>query len=371
MSDPETPMATAARPQPPSVSGRPPIRSGRSFARRWIGRLVPWVPVIGLGAAAAARVLKLQFWPVELLWHFTQTFFIISVALTVALLALRLFAPAAAAAALAVFFAMSAHAVPGDATGQQDSLLPAAAARASEVLAPQDSAFTLVTHNLYVHNDRRDDLAAWLRRQDADVIVLQEVKTEMAAVLAAAKDLYPEQFFAWPEYYEEKPKLRDQLSGLAILSRYPLSDPTMFLRTKYSAPVAIAELALPDGPRVRLVVVHGSNPVRRSGLRARNALMAALPEELARYKEPIVMAGDFNATPYTPAFVQFLLAAHLTASRAYPGTYPQFAGSFGLPIDHVLVRDARIVDITALDAFGSDHRPLRADLIVPGGAKGE
>lgn len=364
-------MATAATPtQAPSVSPRPD-RPRRALVLRWVSRLAPWAPIVGLAGAAAARVLKLQFWPAELLWHFTEIFFILAVALTLVLLALRRYAPAAAAAALAVFFGIAAHGVPGDAMSQRGSLVPAAAAKASEAQAPEESALTLVTHNLYVHNNRRDDLAAWLRRQDADVVVLQEVKSEMAEVLAAAKDVYPEQFFAWPEYYEEKPKIRGQLSGLAVLSRYPLSDRAMFRRTKYSAPVASAAMSLPDGQRIRLVVVHTSNPVRRSGLRARNALMAALAAELNRFSEPIVLAGDFNATPYTPAFVKMLLDARLTASRAYPGTYPQFAGAFGLPIDHVLVRGARIVDIAALDAFGSDHRPLRADLIVPSGTNGK
>ncbi len=109
---------------------------------------------------------------------------------------------------------------------------------------------------------------------------------------------------------------------------------------------------------MRLVVVHTSNPVRRSGLRSRDQLMADLAAELRGYDGPLIVAGDFNATPYTPAFAQFLHDAGLTTVRAYPGTYPQIAGDFGLAIDHVLVRGIRIVDIEALDAFGSDHRPL-------------
>jgi endonuclease/exonuclease/phosphatase (EEP) superfamily protein YafD len=93
--------------------------------------------------------------------------------------------------------------------------------------------------------------------------------------------------------------------------------------------------------------------------------MAALADELSRYDGTLIVAGDFNATPYTPAFARFLDDARLTTVRAYPGTYPQIAGDFGLPIDHVLVRGIRIAEIEALDAFGSDHRPLRADLVVP------
>lgn len=343
--------------------GRP---SGRPWQpRSWLGRAAAWGPVLALAGAAAARILHLQFWPVELLWHFTETFFFLSLILTVVLLAFSFYAPAAAAAALAVFFGLAASNVPGGAVPHAHSVLPAAQAYAGEAQGPAEAGFRLVTHNLYVRNKRRDDLAAWLRRQDADVIVIQEVDMEMAAVMQAAVDRYPHQFFGWPRNWVERPDQRHLLNGLAILSRFPLKDGFVFRQTKWNAPVASARLTLSEGTEVRLVVVHTMNPIRRSGLRARNALMSALAEELKDYKGPLVVAGDFNATPYTPAFARFLKAADLTTNRGYPGTYPQFAGAFGLPIDHVLARGVLIADIEALDAFGSDHRPLRADLIVP------
>ncbi len=326
------------------------------------------MPVLALAGAAGARLFSLQFWPVELLWHFTETFFFLSVALSLVLLALSFYIPAAAAAVLAVFFGFAAGNVPGGAAPHSQSILPAAQAYAGEAREPAEAGFRLVTHNLYVRNNRRDDLAAWLRRQDADVIVMQEVDMDMAAVMQAAVDRYPHQFFGWPKNWVERPELRRLLSGLAILSRFPLEDGSVFRQTRWNAPAATARLMLPGGAQVRLVVVHTMNPIRRSGLRARNALMTALAEELKAYAGPLVVAGDFNATPYTPAFAQFLKAANLTTNRGYPGTYPQFAGAFGLPIDHVLVRDARIAEIEALDAFGSDHRPLRADLIIPAAA---
>lgn len=324
-----------------------------------------WSPVLALAGAAAPRVFNLQFWPVELLWHFTETFFFLSIGVTLVLLALSFYLPAAAAALLAVFFGLAAGNVPGGPSPQLHSMLPAAQAHAGEATEAARSTFRIVTHNLYVRNNRRADLAQWLRRQDADVIVMQEIDSVMAPVLEAAADRYPHQFFGWPRNWVERPELRDQLSGLAILSRFPLDEEAVFRQTRWSAPVASARLRLPGGTQVRLVVVHTNNPVRRSGLRARNALMQALAEELRRYDGPLVVAGDFNATPYTPVFAEFLATAGLTTTRAYPGTYPQFAGVFGLPIDHVLVRDAHIAAIEALDAFGSDHRPLRADLVVP------
>jgi endonuclease/exonuclease/phosphatase (EEP) superfamily protein YafD len=328
-------------------------------------RFAAWLPVLALAGAAGARLLDLQFWPVELLWHFTETFFLLSIALALILLALSCYAAAAAAAVLALFFGFAANNVPGNPPAHPVSMLPTAQARASETgAAAQEAALRLVTHNLYVNNNRRDDLAAWLRRQDADVIVMQEVEPEMAAVMAQARDRYPHQVFGWPKIRSERPDRRD-VNGLAVLSRYPLADPSVFRQTRFSAPVVITVLTLPEGTQVCLVVVHTPNPLRRSGLRSRNQLMAALADELNRYEGPLVVAGDFNATPYTPAFAHFLEATGLTTTHTYPGTYPQIAGAFGLPIDHVLVRHARIVEIEALDAFGSDHRPLRADLIIP------
>lgn len=334
-------------------------------SRRRLMVLLPWLPILGLAGAAAVRLLDLHFWPAELLWHFTETFFLVGLALTVVLVVVGCFVPASVTAVLTIYFGFAATNVPGVPPGQATSLLSVAHARAGEAPQAEAVGLRLVTHNLYVRNHRLDDLAAWLERQDADVIVFQEIREGTAAVIAGAKARYPHQFFGWPKYYGERPELRDELNGLAILSRYPLRDPFVFRQTRYAAPAAVADLVLPGGAQARVVVVHTSNPVRRSGLRSRNQLMANLAAELRGYDGPLIVAGDFNATPYTPAFGQFLNDAGLTTVRAYPGTYPQIAGDFGLPIDHVLVRGIRIVDIEALDAFGSDHRPLRADLVVP------
>ncbi|MGZ9032870.1 MAG: endonuclease/exonuclease/phosphatase family protein [Rhodospirillales bacterium] len=335
------------------------------LSRRRLLVVLPWLPILGLGGAAAVRLLDLHFWPAELLWHFTETFFLVGLALTVFLVVAGCFIPASVTAVLTIYFGFAAANVPGVPPGQATSLLSIAHARAGETARAETVSLRLVTHNLYVRNDRLDDLADWLERQDADVIVFQETKEQTAAVMAAAKDRYPHQFFGWPKNYVERPELRAELNGVAILSRYPLRDPFVFRQTRYAAPAAVADLVLPGGSQARVVVVHTSNPVRRSGLRSRNQLMANLAEELKGYDGPLIVAGDFNATPYTPAFAHFLHDAGLTTVRAYPGTYPQIAGDFGLAIDHVLVRGIRIVDIEALDAFGSDHRPLRADLVVP------
>jgi endonuclease/exonuclease/phosphatase (EEP) superfamily protein YafD len=336
----------------------------RFLPRRRLHALFPWLPVLGLAGAASVRLLDLHFWPAELLWHFTEIFFLIGLALTVFLIVVHCFVPAAAAAVLTIYFGFAASSVPGVAPGQA-SLLSVAHAQPAEGERADAVSLRFVTHNLYVHNDRPDALAEWLQRQDADVIVFQETTANTAAVMAAARGRYPHQFFGWPVNYFERPEMRPWLNGLAILSRYPLRGPSVFRQTRYGAPVAFADLLLPGGATVRLAVVHTSNPLRRSGLRSRDQLMAALAEELRRHDGALIVAGDFNATPYTPAFAKFLDDARLTTVRAYPGTYPQIAGDFGLPIDHVLVRGVRIADIEALDAFGSDHRPLRADLVVP------
>jgi endonuclease/exonuclease/phosphatase (EEP) superfamily protein YafD len=342
-----------------------PTPSAALSSRQQLMVELAWLPVFGLAGVAAVRLFGFHFWPLELLWHFTETYFLLGLGLTVCLILLHRLGPAAATAALTIYFGFAAGNVPGIPPGQTTSLLPAAHARAAGAADAKGTGLRLVTHNLYVHNRRPGALAEWLAGQDADVIVFQEINEHTAAIMAAAGNRYPHQVFGWPKYYDERPELRYALNGLAILSRYPLGELSFFFQTKWSSPVVATDLLLPTGERVRVVVVHTSNPVRRSGLRSRNQLMAALAAELRRVEGPLVVAGDFNATPYTPAFARFLQDARLTTVRAYPGTYPQLAGDFGLPIDHVLVRGVRIAEIEALDAFGSDHRPLRADLVVP------
>lgn len=89
-----------------------------------------------------------------------------------------------------------------------------------------------------------------------------------------------------------------------------------------------------------------------------------LRQLLANQAGPIVVAGDFNATPWLSQLNQLLEKANLKRATIEPATWPIGLGPLGLPIDHIFVKaPARHVSLDVLpDTFGSNHRGLMAEI---------
>lgn len=83
------------------------------------------------------------------------------------------------------------------------------------------------------------------------------------------------------------------------------------------------------------------------------------------------MLGDFNATPWSRPFRALLQSEALREARDAAGAGLQATWIAGarlptwLPIDHVLVRDLAVRGFDRLGENGSDHRPVRAIVMVP------
>lgn len=86
--------------------------------------------------------------------------------------------------------------------------------------------------------------------------------------------------------------------------------------------------------------------------------------QINRLSGDVIVAGDFNATPWSLAIQHLRTKANVRNSYGYRPTWPVWLPFFGLPIDHVFVRGnvetrtARTPDAT----LGSNHRHLIVEL---------
>lgn len=118
-----------------------------------------------------------------------------------------------------------------------------------------------------------------------------------------------------------------------------------------------------DGARVTLVGAHMSKPYFDE---IPDIELDTLIQRLDRIEGPVILAGDFNATPWSPALMKLANATGLRFSGVYVPTWPASAEGFGLPIDHVLTRGADILSLEAMpSAFGSNHRGLVSRIDIP------
>jgi endonuclease/exonuclease/phosphatase (EEP) superfamily protein YafD len=86
---------------------------------------------------------------------------------------------------------------------------------------------------------------------------------------------------------------------------------------------------------------------------------------------PAVVAGDFNATPWTPVVRRLSRLAHANDPRVGRGWFPTWkANSMILrwPLDHVLTtQQFALGEYDVLPPFGSDHQAVLATLcLAPG-----
>jgi endonuclease/exonuclease/phosphatase (EEP) superfamily protein YafD len=160
-------------------------------------------------------------------------------------------------------------------------------------------------------------------------------------------------------------------SGTGLYSRLPLRRLPPPPGTLFG--IAAAQARLPGGVPVDLLSVHVPAPTSRGAERHWRHDLRALPAAGAAPAPPRVLAGDFNATLDHAELRSVLDRGYRDASEqagaALRPTWP--AGRRVLPplvtIDHVLAdRRIRVISARSVPIFGSDHRGILADLLVPG-----
>jgi endonuclease/exonuclease/phosphatase (EEP) superfamily protein YafD len=221
--------------------------------------------------------------------------------------------------------------------------------------APVGSDLRVVTANLRLDNDRIAETGARLLAANADVVVLQEVTPSHAEGLHELVASYPYRFV----------DARDGAFGFAILSRYSI---LQAVQTRVGGfPMALSRLDV-GGQPVQVWNVHPPAPRDVAARRVLREQLAYVARRASTAEGAIVVAGDFNATRWSPELGALrsagLADAHEATHRGLAATWPANAVTPPfLLLDHVLVsRALGIVSVVELEAGASDHRPVVADL---------
>ncbi|WP_172982610.1 endonuclease/exonuclease/phosphatase family protein [Phyllobacterium sp. SYP-B3895] len=218
--------------------------------------------------------------------------------------------------------------------------------------------FKLMQLNLRYDNRDQSEVIRTIAREAPDVITLQEVSDDWRSRLKAVEGRYPHKIVC--------PSTK-RVGGVAILSRRPFALGT----TPQCVGNSLMALARIDfGGRSALIAsVHLGWPWPFE--QAEN--VEEMQPYLVRLGGPIILAGDFNAAPWSQTIRNLVDASNthpvdgLRPSWLINGTFAHAARWIGLPIDHVLVSEriaAKSVD--SLQPVGSDHLPLLLRFSIEG-----
>ncbi|MFF1480350.1 endonuclease/exonuclease/phosphatase family protein [Streptomyces sp. NPDC058301] len=203
-----------------------------------------------------------------------------------------------------------------------------------------------------------DDLIAAVRREKPDLVFVEECAFVCADAL--------ERRVAKADYPYRNVVREDGSAGSAILSKYPLT-PAPTIPSGMAMPGAVARVA---GRNVRLQLAHPEPPLPGREGTWRRELRRVRDVAASARGEPVIVAGDFNATQDHAAFRSVLKAGALHDSARLAGRSRAYSWPadrttpFRTQIDHVLVSgdDFAVRAARFLSLRGTDHRALLVDL---------
>lgn len=131
------------------------------------------------------------------------------------------------------------------------------------------------------------------------------------------------------------------------------------------------------GKPLTFIALHPESPRSPCRFEARQNYYSTLGMEVARLRregvDPVIIAGDWNMSPWSAHFSQLLEAGGLKTQ--FPSFMPVITRFFfsyslswflGSAVDHIAVSpDVGIANVSLGPDIGSDHVPLIADLILP------
>ncbi len=223
--------------------------------------------------------------------------------------------------------------------------------------APSASQLHLLTYNLHSSRSEFDSQMALIRESGADVVAMQELSAEMAAVLQRdLSDLYPYQaLHGSPE---------SGIPGQGVLSRFPLADDEYWRIYLAHQRVSFDF----SGDTITLYNEHPIHPLRPGGYGQHRAETDDLLRRTSAETGPLLLAGDFNMSDQSTDYWRI-------ASR-YADAYRAAGWGMGFSFPAIMPYVSRMVPLVRLDyvfhdanfetlearvwphSGGSDHFPV-------------
>ena len=239
---------------------------------------------------------------------------------------------------------------------------------AATVLPSDSPELVVMVANVLTANRNHDAVLNDIKASDADVVAILELGTPLHKRLEdELATIYPHRV--------TNPQDRGNF-GIGVYSRYPLSNTNQFALNIES--IKSIEATVKKGSQsYRLIATHPLPPMGRRGYANRNGHLQQLAQRVVAYREtnpkqPMIVVGDFNLTPWSPIFSDWESSTGLTrAGRGFGMTPTWYALTekqqaffpMGLILDHALISDnLKCLSQKIGDATGSDHRSVRVEL---------
>lgn len=215
----------------------------------------------------------------------------------------------------------------------------------------------VMSHNIWAQNQDYDAIQQSILQENPDILFLTEITK------STMRDLQNRLEYPYSQ--------RSNRGSNAFFSRYPILSATPEYPNVTDHGLTFSLVAQIQTPQEMLTVVgiHPPIPLTQSSFAVRNQQFERLAPFIRQVPNRVIVLGDFNTSPWSPYFDQFLQGAELSsvtqgqgiwATWSYESSLPHWFAK--IPIDHIASRGFDCIDAWAGRANGSDHRPVIAEL---------
>ena len=150
--------------------------------------------------------------------------------------------------------------------------------------------YSLLQSNLFKFNFDYATFIDMVRNADPDIIMVFEMTPGWSDALQELTEIWP--------HYSALPERGSH--GIGLFSKYPLADLTIFEMSDEDIPALQTKLRL-NGRNVMLWGMHPRPPVNQAFYNNRNQHLQWLADNYDDYADmPVIIAGDFNTTMFSP-----------------------------------------------------------------------
>jgi endonuclease/exonuclease/phosphatase (EEP) superfamily protein YafD len=227
-----------------------------------------------------------------------------------------------------------------------------------EYIMPQPPSLRLMHFNVYAYNTDYAAVQAEIERNNPDVLFMVEATTPLQDQLKAINEQYPYRF----------PKMGENWNQFLFFSKIPIVSAKIVRFPKVGNRLLHVVLQGKKGV-FHFVGVHTPSPTNATRMRDRDRHLGVIANYVATLKEPVIVAGDHNATPFAKAFRDYISQSGLRNTQLQ--LLPYFSWScdvppfLRIPIDQVLVSPTiGVVDKKVGNCVGSDHLPIIVDVVL-------
>lgn len=223
----------------------------------------------------------------------------------------------------------------------------------------QSNVVKIIIANVFMENEEFDSLAQIIQQHSPDIFLAVEVN-----------DTWYKQL-KWKTDYKYNIAIPlDNTYGMVLFSNYKLSHQEIKYLVEDDVPSIHTKVTLPSGEIINLICLHPKPPAPQENIETteRDAELLLVGKNSKKLEGATIIAGDLNDVAWSYTTTLFQKTSGLLDPRVGRGMFNSFNAKIPFmrfPLDHVFASNNFLLqEIKRLPAFGSDHFPILAELML-------